>query len=144
MAFFSPSSESRYTLHIYDLVLTLDAIERGDVDDDVTVDLLDGYDPVWWMNALELLGRIRVAVEEEIVRCISDSRIDYEVGDGDPDELMFAVPTWDEIGQRLGVSAQAAQQRYGRKLRPHSVTGESGRPRVRQSAELAPKHPALG
>jgi hypothetical protein len=142
MAFFSPSSGSRYALHLYDLVLDLDAIERGDIEDGVTPDLLDAYDPVWWMHALELLSRIRDAVEEEIVRCISDARIDHELGEGDPDEFVFAIPTWEEIGRRLGVSAQAAHQRYGKRLRPHSVTGEISPIRTKPARELAPRHPA--
>ena len=142
MAFYSPSPGTRDTRHVYDLLLALDAIERGDVDDDVTADLLDGYDPIWWMHALELLSRVRAAVEDEIVRCISDARLDHELGEGDPDEFVFAVPTWDEIGHRLGVSAQAAQQRYGKRLRAHSVTGEVGRAKLVRPRALAPPHPA--
>ncbi len=74
MAFYSPGSGSRYARHVYDLVLALDEIERGSAEDEVTAELLDNYDPVWWMLALKHLSEIRVAVEDEIVRCISDAR----------------------------------------------------------------------
>jgi hypothetical protein len=142
MSFFAPKPGDRYTRHVFDLILTLDAIERGDIDDEVTTELLEVYDPVWWMHALELLSRIRAAVEQEIVRCISDVRVDYEVGDEHSDEFEFATPSWDEIGKRLGVSAQAARQRYAKQLRPHSVTGESVRRAIIRSRELAPEHPS--
>lgn len=106
MTFFSPSPGTRDTRHVFYMVLVLDAIERGDVDDEVTSELLDAHNPVWWMHGLELLNGIRVAVEDEIVRCISDARVDRELGEGDPDEFLFAIATWDEIRRRLGVSAQ--------------------------------------
>lgn len=140
MAFYAPNPGNRYSRHIYDLVLVFDAIERGDIEDDVTPDLLDAYDPVWWMHALEFLRELRTAVEDEIIRCISDARADYEAGEGDPDEFDFATPTWSEIGRLLGVSAQAAQQRYGRQVRPHSLIGEADRGSSLADAR-APAHP---
>lgn len=125
MSFFSPTTGDRYRLHIYDTLLDLDGIERGALQDDVTAEQLAMYDPPWWMNALELLRRLREAVDEEIVRCISDARADWFGEDRDLwEEFDFAVPTWEEIGKRLGVSPQAAQQRYAKKLQPHSITAD--------------------
>lgn len=141
MTFYAPTNGDRCTLHIYDQVLELDAIERGDIEDEVTQALLDGYDPVWTMDALRILTGLRLAVEHEILRCISDARIDFESGDIHPDEAMFWEPTWHEIGKCLGVSAQAAQQRYGKRLhREHSVT-ESHAPSS-PPRRLSPEHPA--
>lgn len=129
---------------MYDLLLELDAIERGDIEDHVTEELLDAYQPIWWMHALRLLTVLRTSIEDEIVRCISDARVDHEEGEGDPDEFLFAAPTWDAIGRCLGVSAQAAQQRYGKRLRPHSVTGEYASVLTDPPRDLAPLHPAQG
>lgn len=140
MAFFAPRAGSQYSLHIYDQLLELDAVERGDIEDPVTQELVDCYDPIWWMDALRLLAALRLSIEDEIVRCISDTRIDYANGEDHAHEFEFRQPTWKEIGKCLGVSAQAAQQRYGTLLRTHSVTGEIAS--VEAPRRLAPDHPA--
>lgn len=140
MAFYAPTAGSQYSLHVYEKLLELDAIERGDIDDQITEELLDYYDPIWWMDALRLLAALRLSVEDEIVRCVSDARIDYANRESDPDEFEFVQPTWNEIGKCLGVSAQAAQQRYGKLLRAHSVMGENAS--VDPPRRLAPDHPA--
>ncbi|MCY3948059.1 MAG: hypothetical protein OXF61_02525 [Acidimicrobiaceae bacterium] len=140
MAFYAPTAGSQYSLHIYDKLLELDAIERKDIDDQITEELLDWHGPIWWMDALRLLAALRSSIEDEIVRCISDTRIDYADGERDLDEFEFGQPTWNEIGKCLGVSAQAAQQRYGKLLRAHSVIGEIAS--VEPPRRLAPDHPA--
>lgn len=143
MVFYAPGQGDRYALHVYDLVHLFDSIERRDLDDDLTSAVMEHWDGIWWMHALEILVRIRAAVDEEIVRCISDARIDWEFDSDEYDEEMSEVPpSWEEIGRRLGVSAQAAQQRFAKRLRPHSLTGERARAPRTAPRELASRHPA--
>lgn len=139
MPFYAPDSANRYVLHVYDQLLEFDAIDRGDIDDDVTQELIDQYDPIWWMHALEILAEFRTAVESDIARCIAEARSGDD-DDIDEDESSSATPTWEEIGKQLGVTAQAAQQRYGRRRPSLSRDPRRRVLPVPTTRTLAPEH----
>lgn len=63
-----PPGGTREQLHVHDLVIALAEIEDGDLDGEVTPELLTGYPPVPREQAVSILTRLQDAVASELAR----------------------------------------------------------------------------
>jgi len=65
---------------------------------------------------IEIAARLNRAIEEHLERLIvrADRDLAVDVQSGPPKR-----PTWKEIGQSLGISAQAAHRKYGPAVREY-------------------------
>ena len=112
----------------------------------------DEADPLAADEVEGVLMHLRMAVR---LRDAVDSRIRYMVVTGTAsgeelllDELLGASPsqraTWKELGEALGVSAQAAHRKYGQAARMHQASSRDDLPAASRDSTIAwPSAPSL-
>ncbi|MFC9550018.1 hypothetical protein ACFTWF_04130 [Rhodococcus sp. NPDC056960] len=91
--------------------LLSDAIAKADPEIDSALD----HDPAAYLDLVRLTSRARESVDELLVSAIAAAR--------------SAGHSWDTIGAALGMSRQAAQQRFGKRIGDTSDADPDGRTR---------------
>ena len=99
-------------------------------------------DVAYVLASIRMAALLRKAVDDHISSMVVTGRTGSKAG-----ELLDQVlagerrllrPTWKEIGEALGVSAQATHRKYGGATREHRDSGRDGQARLRPAGSAWP------